>query len=140
MRNINMGSEKKEIDTLWDTFSYDSSIIPQLNTDLCNILLLFHGSLQIWSKTRGVKGFKIEVCQFLSNYIEKMLKNKSPNNDIPLQKEQSLLARVQKNRNIEFIQLCKALFEYVNEHGNVVGGLIHACIASPRTLCSIKVF
>ena len=140
MKNLTIGSEKEEIEKLWDTLSHDPSIIPQIKTDLCNVLSLCHGSLEIWSKSRGIKVFKIEACQFLSNCIEKIMKNFSQNNDVDFHNEHSSLERVQSNRNIKFVQLCKELLEFVNEHGNVVGGLIQACVASPRTLCSNKVF
>ena len=140
MKNLNLYCDKNEIGKSFDILSRNSSAISQLKTDLCNVISLFHGTLAIWSNERGINVFRTEVCQFLSNYIEKIVKNQSPNNGVDLLTDHLLLERVQKNRNSEFIQLCKELFQHVNEHGNVVGGILQARVVSPGQLCSIKVF
>ena len=139
MRDVYLGRKEKVIETRWNIINHGTPIIHQLRTDLCNVISFVHGSLGKWCKTSGSDAFKIEVCHFLSNYVKKVINRGYPKDSIDHRNEQLVLEIVQKNRNAKFIQICKEVFAYANEHKKVIGGFIQASIASPRKLCSSKV-
>ena len=140
MKHFDLWSEEQEADNLSEIMDHEHSLSQKLKTDLLNVVTLFHKNLTNWYNLSGNELFKIQVNRFLTNYIIKTI-SKSPSNHTThlakqnvnnksLYNEQQCLNRMQKNRDVHFVKLCKQIFEYVKEHENVVGGFIQARIRS----------
>ena len=142
MKNFDLWSEEQDAENLSEVMDHENSLSQQLKTDLLNVVALFHKNFTNWYNFGENEHFKIQVNRFLTNYLEKITSDfsKTPSSHttthptqqkpINLYNEQQYLNRIQKNRDITFVQLCKQIFGYVNEHENVVGGFIQARICS----------
>ena len=144
MNNLCLWSEEKEADNSSEIMDHENSMPQQLKKDLLSAVELFHNNLTSWHKSTGNESFKIQFTVFLTNYIQNSIsdypmsslnhtKNLTKQNHYGSSHYNEELERIQKNRDVGFVQLCKEIFEYVNEHEIVVGGLLQARVSCADT-------
>ena len=100
----------------------------KLKRDLCQIIRLFHENLTSWYLECDRKEtFKHQIKSFLPTYIEKILRsNSSAKIENFPSCQDSQVHKIWKNRNMEFVKLCKLMFEQINMHQSIIGGFVQA--------------
>ena len=109
------------------------SMCSELKKDLWKSIKLFHKSLTSWHlKCNNKESFRNEMTSFLSIFIEKTrigpgLECKNSSNI-----ENSHINKIQKNRNMKMINLCKQMFDQIDTHRSIVGGFIQARVVASK--------
>ena len=111
-----------------------NSICSKIKNDLWKCIKLFHESLASWNlKCDDKESFKHEITSFLSIFIKKIQSTPSLEIKDSSNIENDLIRKIQNNRNIEMINLCKQMFDQIDTHRSIVGGFIQAMAVASKS-------
>ena len=111
-----------------------NTLCQNLKKALWQSITLFHESLTIWySKCKGKEQFKQQIDSFLSMVIGKMLIKYDLKPENTLNDLGSFMKKIQDNRNMKLINLCKQMFEEINMHQSIIGGFVQARVMSSHS-------
>ena len=117
------------------------SMCSELKNDLWKSIKLFHKSLTNWYlKCNNKESFRNEITSFLSIFIEKTRISPSLEFKNLSNIENSLIDKIQKNRNMKMINLCKQMFDQIDTHPSIVGGFIQARVVASKSNDNFQVF
>ena len=109
------------------------SMCSEFKKDLWKSIQLFHKSLTSWYlKCHNKESFRDEITSFLSIFIEKTKISSSMEFKNSSNIENSLINKIQKNRNMKMINLCKQMFDQIDTHRSIVGGFIQARVIASK--------